>query len=329
MKDQRDDSGCHQFKTLLSAYCDAYLSSPEVDRIEAHLASCKRCSSEVDFIQRLSHVLNEAEAVDPPADLRLSILKRTVFNERPVSPALRWGWRKLLPLAFAGSAIAASLLLIQFLQQPQKTLQNPAADHRIASVKTGRSASSLQPHRSTPILSIPAIAPNVIAARPSLQVKLANGEIIPKPVYTATTSHPVKVPPSVVSSQSKWVNVGQTPGGNDSSLQSASAIPIINNDEPSKPAPAASSEKSPAPAIVAQAPSNITAQRAALTIPAKMESDRIIVANANLPPNSAPLATLADLKRTIKNRNDELMRQLSAFHFDRHEGKIDIIKTNF
>ncbi len=329
MKDQRSDSACRQFQVLLTGYCDECLSPPEVERIETHLTTCKRCASEAEFVHLTSRVLGELEEVEPPANLRLSILNRTVFSERSAASGLQWGWRKLAPLAFAGSAIVASLLLIQFIQRPQKALQHPAATNHIASVKTGRPASSLQLHRPAPVLSMPTIAPKVIAARPSLRTKLINSGIIPKPVYSVMASHSVKAPALIAANQSKSSNWELAPGGNDESLQSASAVPIINNEGPGEPAPAASSKKPAAPVMVAQTPSDTTNQRTILTIPAKVESDRIIVANANLPPNSAPLATLADLKRTIKNRNDKLMRQLSAFHFNGHEGKIDIIKTNF
>jgi hypothetical protein len=121
---------CDSVWDLLSVYADGETTSDETAMVEAHIAVCADCTCDLAFMQSTTVTLNGIEEIEPPASLRSAILAATV--DRPAFPerfreALR---RALSPaparygaVAAAGAALALAIVLVQ---QPAP-MDNPVA----------------------------------------------------------------------------------------------------------------------------------------------------------------------------------------------------------
>ena len=54
---------------LIGAYLDGELSRPEIDQLQAHLASCGRCSSELQEMQAVRSAVRSLPLLELPAGL--------------------------------------------------------------------------------------------------------------------------------------------------------------------------------------------------------------------------------------------------------------------
>ena len=110
---------CTLDRHLLDGYLDGELSFERALEVEAHLASCRSCSMEIENWKEVRTTIQRSELYHrAPAPLEGKIRKLAPFSSRAVG--LPWIQRCLW--AGGGAVFAASILLITFI-----ALRSPAA----------------------------------------------------------------------------------------------------------------------------------------------------------------------------------------------------------
>lgn len=112
-------SGCEAIWDLLSAYVDGETTPVERAVVERHVAGCAECARDIEFLRGATLLLKQTPEVEPPATLRASILAATAHRphwadrlaaavRRAFAPApIRYG-----SLAAAGAAAAIALIVL-------------------------------------------------------------------------------------------------------------------------------------------------------------------------------------------------------------------------
>lgn len=136
---------------LLSAYVDNELTLPERRRLEAHLAVCAACRSELEAIQRTDRMIRSWAATREPVPV---ITERRVLASTEKKTALSsiLALSRVMPAAL-GSSIAALLVLASVnagLVAPQAAPRTNSGPSRSVLVK--RSAPLVNARRVSAIL---------------------------------------------------------------------------------------------------------------------------------------------------------------------------------
>jgi anti-sigma factor RsiW len=88
---------CHDRDMALSAWVDGELGQSEKLQVDAHLATCERCRTEVARFERLSAMVREADA-EETADRDAPSGPPSGGSRRFRRPALAWRWRAWAPV---------------------------------------------------------------------------------------------------------------------------------------------------------------------------------------------------------------------------------------
>jgi hypothetical protein len=96
------------------------------EAIEAHLLSCTACLRELFEVKR---AIETAEDVPPPSEaIRIRLRVAVAAAVRPDAPPRRW-WHRPLALAFAGSALIASMAATEMMTAaPSAPVPIPSID---------------------------------------------------------------------------------------------------------------------------------------------------------------------------------------------------------
>ena len=131
-------NGCSAIQTRFTEYLDGRLSGREMQRMAAHLESCRVCGAEWDSLQQMQSSLAGLGPVPEPEDLllrvRVAISHERARSMRSPFHALNLAWRNtvgpFLLQAAAGFASAVLLLggvilLVTMFAQPESARANP------------------------------------------------------------------------------------------------------------------------------------------------------------------------------------------------------------
>ena len=134
---------CKHCLPLLADYLEQALTARRRRQVEQHLGGCPACRAEIATLQRTSDLLAEAvpAAFAPPADLWERVAGEL---DRAPQPAPR-RWRRWV---WAGSAVAAGLLVVLWLRPPGEDMTAPVngpmlRDHYVAVAHAPLGSSSL------------------------------------------------------------------------------------------------------------------------------------------------------------------------------------------
>lgn len=324
---------CDEVWDLLSVYADGEATPEETAMVENHIAVCADCARDLKFMQSTALVLQDAPEVEPPADLREAIFAATInrptLQER-FAAAVR---RTLSPVpvrygTVAAAGAAAALAAFIFTHQPEP-LTNPVEYRPIQPpVVADRPAVTL-PAPAAPHVTLPT------APRRAAQTTTENAANI-APVRLAssgarsrhnarlaaklnTTAHQ-KTAASARSARNTpdfKTKVASTPA--EETYSPIDTVPVTSDLMPespmtiteahvTNPEPAGTATKTPAPAG---------------------GTSRIIVAGSNSI-NTGQIASLADLRRSLRSQSAQLSYDPSARTAGKdREIRLDFIKSRF
>ena len=101
----------------LSAYLDGELSAPDAIRIEAHLAGCGDCRSELEDLRQARAAVRGLPLLVPPED----VFETPAPVPANVTPLRSWTSRTWLPVA----AVLALVVVWAGLRTPTASIQIP------------------------------------------------------------------------------------------------------------------------------------------------------------------------------------------------------------
>lgn len=109
----------HPQALLLPWYLSGTLAEPEQRDVAGHLAGCDACRAELTSLTRDRHLVREAlsSLPGPSRDLGKKVLSRISGDALPAAPRVagdRGVWHLKQPAWWAGMALAASLVVVQF-----------------------------------------------------------------------------------------------------------------------------------------------------------------------------------------------------------------------
>jgi anti-sigma factor RsiW len=115
-------SACRSIGPLLDGYHDGELGAPERQRVQQHIAQCRRCKSDLDSLEAVGGFVRAAIAGTPEPDLWRGIERRLPPQRAPVNRApSRRRWMRPLGAAAAVAAAAAIVLLVTEAPLPVST----------------------------------------------------------------------------------------------------------------------------------------------------------------------------------------------------------------
>src|SRR6478672_5724287 len=106
----------------LSAYLDGELSFEEVRQLREHLASCERCSADLEAYRGIDQSLERLERTPPPSDLRRSVFGKLEARRQARA---RLGW--VAPLLTPAVPLTAGFVLVAAAVAIWRTLPAGAA----------------------------------------------------------------------------------------------------------------------------------------------------------------------------------------------------------
>ncbi|MGC8666722.1 MAG: zf-HC2 domain-containing protein [Chthonomonadales bacterium] len=202
---------CERMWLLLSVYADGEATDEERAEVEAHVAQCRECSEALEMMQASSMALASVAEVEPPAELRASILAATVnrpsLAER-VAQLLRVqpAFRQMRYAALAGAGAAAAIALTVLVRRPAPMTLRAVLTNRPPVIISEAPAQPAQPHRvavapkplnrvrvaSSTATPLRPVAPrNLVVARVVEREAARDRRLVPA---AATSKHAVALP---------------------------------------------------------------------------------------------------------------------------------------
>jgi hypothetical protein len=324
---------CDEVWDLLSVYADGEATPDETAMVENHIAVCADCARDLKFMQSTAIVLQEAPEVEPPADLREAIFAATInrptLQER-FAAAVR---RTLSPVSVRYGAVAtagaAAALAVFIYTHPSEPLSNPVEYRPIQPPVVADRPAVTPPAPVLPHTTLPMV-PNRAALNPTenaahvapvrlsstgsrsrhsmtLASKLNN---TPQKKTAATTR-------SARNSPDFKTKVATTPA--EETFSPIDTVPVTPDPQPEPPTMITEAHETkpepPIPMPKVPAPAGSTS--------------RIIVAGSNTI-NTGQIASLADLRRTLRSQSTQLSYDPSAKTGGKdREIRVDFIKGRF
>lgn len=306
---------CDRVWGLLSAYADSEASNTEAAMVEAHIAECPNCASDLAFLRSTAVTLSGVPEVSPPPAMREAIFAATVSRptlaerigsavRRALSPVpARYG-----ALAAAGAAAALTMVAVR----NDSPLPSPVAYQPVGAAVIAESqpielaypTTAGDDPRGLDALREPARpAPRTNASDGVRRVRIAStGRVTTGTVRVARAS---AVRPRPVA------KVGDAQPVAPSLLD----LPDLGDAAPAMPEPAPVIEPEP----------SITVMTAEVQ-PA--ETTRVqLVSSRSLSPGQ--VATLADLRRSLRQQQgDALSAEVLQSMKDR-QIRVDVIRSTF
>lgn len=166
------DKDCEIIRPLLSVYVDEEAEPSEVARVEAHIAACAQCASELAFLRLSQTVLSEPADVPPPTALRARIAAATYARPTLRQRALAWlqpaPARLALGTAAAAGIVAAFLALRPPVVPPATGRTASSTDRKPAATSARPAPSTTQATRSGGEKSVTAVAPKPLGRKPAV-----------------------------------------------------------------------------------------------------------------------------------------------------------------
>jgi len=329
---------CESIWKLLSVYADGETTPDETAMVETHIAVCSVCARDLAFMQQTSGLLNRVVEVEPPARLREAIFAATIyrptFAERIVS-ALR---RALAPagvrygvVAVAGAAAAITFVvlrqgadvlpgLVEYHSTPRAVIaeappREGTLEPRSPGAPESRLTITLPPatKRSAPERTRLAYAVQQRLARPTSGVKHA--------VVVRRTPR-VRQPVAVARNDRKTVD-----------LKAKVPVTVVNpNVTMPDPAPEAMTpvvESAMETSVTPMAGSEMNLAAAAPAVPVAPAITRIQLAASSRTLNAGQIASLADLKRSLRQQNGAWNLPEMRQDGGRKAIRIDVFKGRF
>ncbi len=313
----KDEFQCDHAWDLLSVYCDGEASPLEQSIIEQHLAVCANCTEDLRMLKVTSFTVSILEEVQPPAFLREAILTSTVFKpsfSQRVAAAIQHAL-KPIPVRSTALAGAAGLLLAVFLHNgTRSTMNSPspliAMDVKPQSVATAPRAEILgSPDYSVPNTSIPNLSGDraVKKVREGLirvsDTKTGNQFLVPLGVVTKVKGTTPRV------SAVKAMGVPEI-----KSKQANVQDPVEDEwvaEPPADNIPATSSNMATADMIVKVPDMDMLKGMSGAEESAAAPAYTHYTLTADVTTDtSGPASSLAELKRTLRNRNIDDIRAI-------------------
>ena len=131
-------NGCNDMQTKFTEYLDGRLSGREMQRVAAHVESCRECAGDWKSLEEMQSLLAALGPVPEPENLllriRVAISHERARRRQPLFQALNLAWRNtvgpFLLQAAAGFASAVLLMgtvivLVSMFTQPESARANP------------------------------------------------------------------------------------------------------------------------------------------------------------------------------------------------------------
>lgn len=330
---QEATMSCDEVWDLLSVYADGEATPEETAMVENHIAVCADCARDLKFMQSTALVLQDTPEVEPPVDLREAILAATInrptLQER-FAAAVR---RTLSPVpvrygTVAAAGAAAALAAFIFTSQPEP-LTNPV---------------EYRPIQPPIVADHPAVTPTA-PVTPSLTLPK-----VPNRTAQTTTEHATNVAPVRLSAASarRRYHANLATKMNPTAQQKTAATtrtarntpdfkakvvspPMEETYSPIDTVPVTSDMMTEAPMTITEA--HVTSPEPVGTTPKTpaptAATSRIILAGSNSI-NTGQIASLADLRRSLRNQSAQISFDPSARTSGKdREIRLDFIKSRF
>ena len=324
---------CDSNFELMCLVVDGEASLEERIKVETHLLNCNQCSAEFASIQHTSKLLQTADEVAPPAYLHDAILARTVYRVSPIDRFIKILQSGLRPVPIRVMAASAAMFAIAFASYPRSA---PLKSRPTPAVVFNQAIShpAIQPLPMVPaginekkptILPIPVVvARNATEIFPNNSSKLSLTKL-PAGVVPAT-----KVAVNRTQVARKTAGFPKAPLGKEFG-NSIVESPPVNPDAPGAATPmivAAATPNPPMDMVAAMKDMENGMKDMGMADPAPMGGNHIILTSNTTYDNSDQVATLADLKRSLRNSNLEDQRAIEK-SIKAREIRLPVFKRNF
>jgi len=310
---------CDRVWDLLSVYVDGEADATEAAMVEAHIAECPSCASDLEFLRSTAVTLSAVPEVAPPAAMREAILAATVsrptFADR-IGMAVR---RALSPIparygALTAAGAAAALTMVALRNQsgpPSPVAYQPGGAAVIAESQPTEPAyptTAGDGPRGIDALRVP--------SRPATRTAAADGV---RRIRLASSARVTTAMARVARTANGRSASRPRPSGKQSDIPSSAAglldLPDMGDAAPATAEPAPTTEPAPQTTI-------LTAEAS----PA--ETPRVqLVSSRSLSPGQ--VATLADLKRALKQKQNEGLSDEVLQSMKDRQIRVDVIRGTF
>lgn len=329
---------CDDIGELLSVYADGESTPDETAMVETHLAVCAFCARDLAFLQQTSRVLTRVAEVEPPATLRAAIfaatLHRPTFAER-IAAALR---RAFAPapvrygiVAAAGAAAAITFVVLRDGQSVliHPTERQPAPPPIIAEAPPPENRQRPLPPEATPRRRLQIVGHPPVKKPVGTPLRLAQASR-PAPARPTTALRPISVKRRLADREKRplLARTERRPTELRNKPSAPSANPSVTAPIPMPEAAPPVVENAMATAMTPMTGTE-SATPAPILAPAAPAITRIQLTAAARTINAGQVASLADLKRSLRQQSSEWNLPELRTGSDRKTIRIDVLRGRF
>jgi hypothetical protein len=320
---------CDTVWDLLSVYADGEATPEGAAMVESHIAACADCARDLAFMQSAQAALIGVPEVEPPATLQAAILAATV--NRPTFPQrMADAVRRTLapaPVRYGAIAAAGAAAAITFaaLKNENGGLPNPVEYHPARPSIIANKPNTTDLFRSNPpgtdrmnILPIPSVKkPDVHKEHPAYVYAYNpnNGRRRRVRILEAALNKPLTTAPGRAAPDYKAKFPTVAPSLDDD-IRDETPETVASN--------ATTTESNVKPAVETTTSEATATKESAPNQPVRIQ----LIAAAN-PVGAGQMATLADIRRSLRNRNGALSSRELRESLKDKEIRVDVIRGSF
>jgi hypothetical protein len=332
---------CNRIWDLISLYVDGEAGPEEAKAVEQHTAACLSCAQDLAMLQRTAGVLLRIPETEPPAALRQAILEATVY--RPTfADRLRAAVSTLLrpmPVRYSLSAAAGAMVVMGIARLGS----GPAPVTQVAELPAPPTASfpTTQPSPSLPAPALPAPATGREMAALPLASEPRTAVVSAKSPHGITPSHPQRVATPASSKTRQEIPSALKAGSPAEHRSVVSLIPTTTSIDEKIKVPTNPSEE-----FVPEIPPDVMEmmmksgmmgemgmtepmKKPMPAEPAPSSGTAKIVLAASTRISPGQLATLADLKSSLKRTTADTLAAALPQTAKERAIKVDVLKSSF
>lgn len=319
---------CEQMWDLLSVYADEECTPDECAVVERHIAACSACAGHLAMLRQVASILADTEEIAPPPGLREAILAATVHRPsrfRRLRDALSAPSTPVRAMAAATAAAVIGIAVflsrvpspISVASAPKATLPSPVPH---ASEAPAHREPIGKPVRPT-LPDERRVALNSVTQSAQARVETT---VVQRPVRTRPAPYGIRGGQTITRPSARFAGV--TPRLSPPALETPADMPDGGEAGIRDISPMDTTRMAEA----GRSPSSEHADGSAESRPLASEGSRVMIANARPPISAGTIASLADLRRALRQKNEAARAAMFAHTLGDSRGvSVDVIRTRF
>lgn len=319
---------CDSIWELLSVYADAETTPQEAMMVESHIAECSECARDLEFMKSASMNLSALDEVEPPINLRESILSATI-NRPTILEQMRDAISRTFvftPVRVAGLGAAAVITVIALGMHQQGT--NPAAYHPLKSGSVAAGTFNVAvPDIKLPVKSVENIDRKHVAVKLNVPAKM----VIASSRISSSTVNP--------NASLSWVPKAESVRRTGEAVYAGARIAASSDMRfatPSSVDTNIGSRNDVTPSLAAAPEPNLPATHTAVmptvvSVPsaAQVTGKRTILNAGPSHANPDQVATLGELKHSLRSKESEWETPTAMRNLKNREIGVDVVRSSW